>query len=251
VHKTDERWAADLIQYTSQPAEVGGQRFQYVLAVQDIFTCFVLTRALVTPKAAEVRDAFKDIVQKSGRRPKELNTDTASEFENKEFRVYLETQSIRHRIKVGGNDIATMDVASGTLRKALARRTATPGAGNWAQELAVATRVLTESPHDHVDGKAPADATGNSEAAKSLRFDLKEKAAEDAAMQDRVKRRKRERLEEAGAFREPEPSSLKGLPARGCKQRYKTGAPIRMVRSTRSETKWWAATQTAARGERK
>jgi hypothetical protein len=169
-------------------------------------------------------------VQKTGRRPKELNTDKGTEFENKEFRVYLETQSIQHRVKVGANDIATVDAAIGTLRKALTRRTATPGAGNRAQELAAATRVLNESPHGHLFGEAPADATGNSEAAKSLRFDLKGKAAEDTATQDRITRRKRERLEEAGAFREPADTALKGLPARGFKPRYKTGAPIRVVR---------------------
>jgi hypothetical protein len=73
----DERWAADLIQYTSQPAQVGEKRFQYVLVAQDIFTRYVWTRTLVTAKAAEVRDAFKDIVQKSGRKPRELNTPQA------------------------------------------------------------------------------------------------------------------------------------------------------------------------------
>jgi hypothetical protein len=81
-----------------------------------------------------------------------------------------------------------------------------------------------------LDGEAPADATGNSEAAKSLGFDLKGKAVEDAATQDRVTRRKHECLEEAGALREPMPSSLKGLPARGFKPRYNMGSPIRVVR---------------------
>jgi hypothetical protein len=225
----DERWAADSIQYTSQPAEVGEKRFQFVLIVQDIFMRYIWTRALESSKGAEVHDALKDIVQKSGRRPKELNTDKGPEFENRELRVYLETQSIQHRVKVGTHDIATVDAAIGTLRKALTRRTATPGAGNWAQELPAATRAHNESPHGHLDGEAPADATGNSEAAKSLRFDLKGKAADDAVIQDRVTRRKRERLQETGAFRESVESTLKGLPPRGYKPRYKTGPPIRVV----------------------
>jgi hypothetical protein len=226
----DERWAADLIQYTSQPAEIGGKRYQFVLIVQDIFTRYIWTRALESTKYVEVRDAFKDIVQKSGRKPKELNTDQGPEFKkNPQLKVYLETQSIEHRLKVGVNDIATVDAAIGTLRKALTRRTATPGAGNWAQELAAATRAYNESPHGHLDGEAPADATGDDEAAKSLRFDLKGKAADDAVTQDRVTRRKRELLEEVGAFREPVDSTLRGLPPRGYKPRYKTGPPIRVV----------------------
>jgi hypothetical protein len=226
----DERWAADLIQYTSQPAEVGGKLYQFVLIVQDIFTRYIWTRALESSKGVEVRDAFKDIVQKSGRRPKELNTDNGPEFDkNRELHTYLSTQSIERRAKVGVNDIATVDAAIGTLRKALTRRTATPGAGNWAQELQAATRAYNESPHGHLDGEAPADATGNDEAAKSLRFDLKGKAADDAETQDRVTRRKRERLEAIGAFREPVQSTLRGLPPRGYKPRYKTGPPIRVV----------------------
>ena len=48
----DERWAADLIQYTSQPAEVGGKRYQYVLIVQDIFTRYIWTRARWNPRRA-------------------------------------------------------------------------------------------------------------------------------------------------------------------------------------------------------
>jgi hypothetical protein len=131
------------------------------------------------------------------------------------------------------NDIATVDAAIGTLRKALTRRTATPGAGNWAQELEAATRALNESPHGHLDGEALADATGNSEAAKSLRFDLKGNAAEDAATQDLVTRRKRERLEKVGAFREPVDSGLRGLPARGYKPRYETGARCPSRRTAR------------------
>jgi hypothetical protein len=43
----DERWAADLIQYTSQPAKVGEKLYEYVLVVQDIFTRFLWARAVV------------------------------------------------------------------------------------------------------------------------------------------------------------------------------------------------------------
>jgi hypothetical protein len=227
--RADERWAADLISFTSQSAVVGRKRFQYILAVQDIFSRFIWTRALLSSKAAEVRDAFKSIVDE-GRVPKELNTDKGPEFDNCEFRVFLETKSIEHRWKVGVNDLATVDAAIGTFKKTLTRLTSTPGKGNWAQELAAATAAYNATPHGHLDGEAPEEATGESEAAKSLRFDLRRQAGEDVQTQNDATSRKRARLEEVGAYREPVESSLKGLKERGFKPRYKSGPPIRVVR---------------------
>ena len=227
--RADERWAADLISYTSQSAVIDRKRFQYILVVQDIFTRFLWTRALLSTKAAEVRDAFKSIVDEC-RVPKELSTDRGTEFDNREFRVFLETKSIEHRWKVGVNDLATVDAAIGTLKKTLTRLTSTPGKGNWAQELAAATTAYNATPHGHLDGEAPEETTGESEAAKSLRFDLRKQAGEDVQTQNDATSRKRARLEELGAYREPVESSLRGLKERGFKPRYKSGPPIRVVR---------------------
>ena len=34
----DQRWAADILDYTRNPSELNGQKYTYVLLVQDIFT---------------------------------------------------------------------------------------------------------------------------------------------------------------------------------------------------------------------
>ena len=34
----DQRWAADILDYTKNPAELDGRRYTYVLLAQDLFT---------------------------------------------------------------------------------------------------------------------------------------------------------------------------------------------------------------------
>ena len=124
------------------------------------------------------------------------------------------------------NDLATLDAAIGLLRKAIARRSAAPDGGNWAEELAAATRSLNSTPRDRLGGEAPEDVEGN----MSLRFDLQKQAGRDAETQDSLTRKRRERLEEAGAFRVPIQSKLKDLPRRGFKPTYQAGPPRKLAR---------------------
>ena len=59
---------------------------------------------------SETRAAFESIIDQ-GRKPRELNTDKGSEFTNREFQSMLSRRTIQHKLKVGLNDIATIDRA--------------------------------------------------------------------------------------------------------------------------------------------
>ena len=74
----NERWAADLIDYTSSPSKNGGEK--YILVVQDIFTRKLYARALLRNDPRTVTTAFKEIVQQAKESPEELNTDKGGEF---------------------------------------------------------------------------------------------------------------------------------------------------------------------------
>jgi len=78
--KLDDRWAADLIDYTSQP--VG--KTTHVLIVQDIFSRFIWTAAM--SGTAQTTEAFQKILD-TGRSPRELNTDKAGEWTNTRFQA--------------------------------------------------------------------------------------------------------------------------------------------------------------------
>ena len=55
------------------------------------------------------------------------------------------------------NDIATIDAAIREIRRALGRRTAQPGSGNWADELDAAIAGHNRSSHSAILGSDPND----------------------------------------------------------------------------------------------
>ena len=99
------------------------------------------------------------------------------------------------------NSIATLDASIYKLRRILARLTATPGKGNWAQELKAATEAYNESPHGALYDEPPEKVSGDSEEAKSLRFDLMQKNAELYQQQSDAGKKKLDSISEAEAFR--------------------------------------------------
>jgi hypothetical protein len=108
---------------------------------------------------------------------------------------------IEHRLNEGDYDIATLDTAIYKIRRALARITATPGRGNWADELKAATDAYNETPHGAIHKEAPENVSGNSEESKSMQFDLQKQNAEKYAQQSEVSLKKVEKLKQAKAFR--------------------------------------------------
>jgi hypothetical protein len=71
----DDRWAADLISFTAQPAQATTQTYTHILCVQDIFSRKLWTRALPNATAKQVSAAFKDIIRVTSRICKEINAD--------------------------------------------------------------------------------------------------------------------------------------------------------------------------------
>ena len=54
----NDRWQADLIDYTARPSSKGDTKYTHILAVMDIFTRKLFTRALTGTKPKEVVEAF-------------------------------------------------------------------------------------------------------------------------------------------------------------------------------------------------
>ena len=65
----NQRWAADLIDFTAQPSG----EFTHILVVQDIFSRKVFAKPLTSSSPAEVTAAFRQILADAGT-PKKLGT---------------------------------------------------------------------------------------------------------------------------------------------------------------------------------
>ena len=191
----NDRWQADLIDYTARPSSKGDTKYTHILAVMDIFTRRLFTRPLTGTKPKEVVEAFKEIVAEHGH-PRELNTDKGQEFTDATFEKYLEDNSIPHRVKDPKdlNDIATLDRAIATLRRSLFQ---TGTAGTWASRLERVTAGYNKTPHPATENVAPKDVEGNDD----VTFRLKHKAANDLEHNQIQVDKRGKKLIVEGAFR--------------------------------------------------
>ena len=203
----DDRWAADLLSFESRPANRPEHNYRHVLLVQDIFSRFLWAEAIATK--TQVRAAFERIIE--NRKPRELNTDKGPEFTSREFQAMLDRRKIQHRLKVGLNDIATLDRAMGVIKAMLAKREAEMG-GDWLTHLQPVINAYNKLDNQALHEHAPGEVQGDDE----LRFQLRVENANKHHDNVRQAEKRQEKLEDLGAFRTlKEPMSFKrraGIP---------------------------------------
>jgi len=194
--KMDDRWVADLIDFTARPAKRADTTFNHVLIAQDIFSRYIWTKAI--SKKTQVRRAFEDILTESGRTPRELNSDSGTEFTSIEFQTMLARRRIQWVPKQGLNDIATVDAAIRTFKQRIARRSADESTtGDWLSQLEPATAAHNKLDHAALHESAPREVEDNDE----LRFQLRYANANKIAENMQQAETRKERLQSAGSFR--------------------------------------------------
>jgi len=195
-----DRWAADLIDYNARPSPDpnGGEPYQYILIVQDIFSRKLWAHALKAKSQEVVQQAFESIVRRAGI-PDNLDTDNGHEFKGR-FQDYLVEENIEHEVADprSRNARATLDAAIKSLRQQLARIQLAEGNRAWASVLQRAVDAYNRTVHSSLIGRAPQNVYWD----KVLQFDLRSKAADDIAHNWRVKDVRADNLARLGAFRD-------------------------------------------------
>jgi len=204
--KLDDRWVVDLIDYTSQP--VG--KTTHVFIAQDIFSRFIWTASM--SGTAQATQAFQQILDDTGRSPRELNSDRGGGWAKTRFQELCKREHIYQKFKKGRNDIATIDAAIGTLRQALTKRSARSGK-TWASELASATRGINARSRDAPHASSAKDVKDD----VPLRIDLRIESTEKPLENETVMEKRDAKVREMGAFRRLE--NTKSF-ARGWKPRW-------------------------------
>ena len=196
----NERWAADIIDYNAHPSPdpKGGDPYQYILIVQDIFSRKIWTHALKSKSQEVSQQAFESIVRQAGT-PDELDTDNGNEFKG-QFHEYLVDERIQHEVADprSKNARATLDAAIKSIRQILARIQLSEINRNWASILQRATQAYNQTVHTAIIGRAPQNVYWD----KVLQFDLRTKATEDRDQNQKLVERRGRRLQQLGAFRE-------------------------------------------------
>ena len=100
-------WFADLIDFTAAPSEDTGKDLglrptasgdKYILVVQDVFSRFLYTEALLDKRPQTVASAFQTILNSAGVVPKALRFDKGAEF-GEPFQAVLAANNIAYTQK--------------------------------------------------------------------------------------------------------------------------------------------------------
>ena len=198
----NDRWAADLIDYNAQPSKdsKGGEPYQYILIVQDIFSRVIFAHALKSKSPEVCQQAFESIIRRAGL-PDQLDTDNGNEWKGP-FDEYLREERIRRVVADSRNKNAraTLDSAIKNLRQQLARILLAENRRDWASVLQKAVEAYNKTEHSSLIGRAPYQVHWD----KDVTFNLRKRAAEDMVHNTKLIERRGGRLENMGAFRTEE-----------------------------------------------
>jgi hypothetical protein len=146
----DERWAADVISFTSRAASeaantkefkrlrpVSQAPYTHVLLVQDIFSRFIWATPMRS--VSDTTAAVRSIMRQTRRKPVRFDTGGGGEFTSTVFEALMAEKDITHVVKDRDdrNAIATVDSAIGQLKRAIKRRREQHG-GTWLDQLEAA-----------------------------------------------------------------------------------------------------------------
>ena len=207
----NHRWAADLLAFTSRPAEGKDGTYTHVLLCQDIFSRYLWAKPLMS--VTEATNAFEAILEDSKNRmvdadpiPNRLDSDGGPEFANRAFRALLARYNIEHVIKDSKDyqALATLDRAGGVVKKMLQRRREAKG-GTWLSNLEATIDAYNNTEHGGIDAE-PAQLTDD------RIFSLKKEAAEELQENTTLLQKRKDKLEKEGEYRVHQPKeNLKGL----------------------------------------
>ena len=196
----NNRWVCDLIDYNAKPSpdKNGGDPYQYILIVQDIFSRAIFAHALKTKDPEVCQQAFESIVRKAGL-PDVLDTDNGNEWTGP-FKQYLQDERIRHNISDARNKNAraTLDAAIRSLREQIGRISVAEDRRDWASFLSKAVEAHNRTEHSSLIGRAPYQVHWDDDA----KFNLREQAAKDLHHNSKLIEKRGERLQKEGGFRD-------------------------------------------------
>ena len=194
-HK-DSKWFADLIDFTASPSESGEK---YILCCQDVFSRYLWTRAIKDKKPKTVAKAFAEIVKEANVKPGMLKVDQGTEW-TQDFANQCDMLGIYLVVKESGDQraIATLDVAIGALKQALARVARKKQSDDWTSLLPAVTKGQNGLPNEHyLEGDNPKKARTDKELEKEL---IKKNQEFDKEVEE-LKEKRGKALEQAGNFR--------------------------------------------------
>ena len=115
----DKTWQADLADF--QKISKQNDDYKYLLVVIDVFSKFVWVEVLKNKTAQKVLEGFSNILNKSKRKPKQLQTDDGKEFINFKLKGFLDENSINFYTVKSENKACIVERVIRTIKEKLYR----------------------------------------------------------------------------------------------------------------------------------
>ena len=125
VFDKDEIWSADLVELRGEP------QFKYILTVIDLYTKNVWAVPLPNKKGQTVAEAFKRIMNESGRNPKKMWVDKGTEFYNQ----YVKALPFEIYSTLNDGKAVVVERFNCTLKQMLFKKFTSQGHKKWLKIL--------------------------------------------------------------------------------------------------------------------
>lgn len=160
VSTMDQQWQADLNDL--QPHAQQNRGYRYILTVIDILSRYAWAEPLKSKTPGEVINAFRRIFRANPRRPRFLQTDQGTEFENHKVRNFLRQHNITQFSVKSPFKAAMVERFNRTLKARMWRYFTHHGTRRWIDVLPQLLHAYNHSFH-RILGRRPVDVTRENE----------------------------------------------------------------------------------------
>lgn len=147
----DDLWQADLAQMDLYSSS--NKNYKFILVVIDCFSKYAWARALKTKTSHEVTEAFKSILVKEKRQPKNLQTDQGKEFFNNEFGNLMKKYNINHYNTYSIKKASMAERFIRTLKERLFKYFSLNGSYKWIDILPSIVSIYNNTVHSTIQMK--------------------------------------------------------------------------------------------------
>lgn len=141
----DDLWQIDLVEMIPYAKE--NKNFKYLLTVIDTFSKFAWAKPIKKKDAHSTTKAMKEIFQKSGRHPKNLQSDAGKEFYNKDFKNLMQKYKINHYSTYTHLKASIVERFNRTLKDKMWKKFSLQGSYKWINILSKLINEYNNSYH--------------------------------------------------------------------------------------------------------
>lgn len=156
VHRLDEVWGMDLASMESIASH--NNEYKFILCIIDVFSKYAWCVPLKNKNATTVLDAVKEVITKSGRSPEKIWVDKGSEFYNKSFKDWAESNDIIIYSTYGDSKSCVVERFIRTLRDLITKKFTASQSYAWVKMLPSILNYYNRKYHKSVE-MSPTDAS--------------------------------------------------------------------------------------------